>query len=88
MRHLLLNVTTLIVCFALLLAGNSLQFVVLGVRAGLEGFSVHAMGAITAAYFLGFAAGSLYCLNVIRAIGHIRTFARNRKPRCRGVLYF
>ncbi len=57
MRHLLLNVTTLIVCFALLLAGNSLQFVVLGVRAGLEGFSVYAMGAITAAYFLGFAFG-------------------------------
>lgn len=75
MRHLLLNVTTLIVCFALLLAGNSLQFVVLGVRAGLEGFSIHAMGAITAAYFLGFAVGSLYCLKVIRTIGHIRTFA-------------
>ena len=75
MRHLLLNVTTLIVCFALLLAGNSLQFVVLGVRAGLEGFSIYAMGAITAGYFLGFAVGSLYCLSLIRAIGHIRTFA-------------
>lgn len=75
MRHLLLNVTTLILSFALLLAGNSLQFVVLGVRAGMEGFSIHAMGLITAAYFLGFAFGSLRCLDLIRAIGHIRTFA-------------
>ena len=75
MRHLLLNVTTLILSFALLLAGNSLQFVVLGVRAGIEGFSIHAMGMITAAYFLGFAFGSLRCLDLIRSIGHIRTFA-------------
>ncbi len=75
MRYLLLNVTTLILSFALLLAGNSLQFVVLGVRAEMEGFSIHAMGMITAAYFLGFAFGSLRCLVLIRSIGHIRTFA-------------
>ena len=75
MRHVLLNVTTLILSFALLLAGNSLQFVVLGVRAGIEGFSVYSMGLITAAYFLGFAFGSLRSLDMIRAIGHIRTFA-------------
>ena len=75
MRSLLLSVTTLIASFALLLAGNSLQFVVLGVRAGMEGFSVNSMGLITAAYFLGFAVGSIRCLDLIRAIGHIRTFA-------------
>ncbi len=75
MRSLLLSVAALIVSFTTLLAGNSLQFVVLGLRADLEGFSVHAVGAITACYFIGYAVGSFVCPRIIDSAGHIRTFA-------------
>lgn len=75
MRSILLSVAALIVSFAMLLAGNSLQFVVLALRADLEGFAVQIMGWITAAYFIGFAVGSLFCVRLVRIAGHIRTFA-------------
>lgn len=75
MRSLVLSVTALILSFSMLLAGNGLQFVVLALRAGLEGFSVATLGLITAAYFTGFALGSLYCPRLVARSGHIRTFA-------------
>ena len=75
MRSLLLSVSALIVSFAALLAGNSLQFVVLGLRAEIEGFSVEAMGVITACYFVGFGLGSFLCPKIIDSAGHIRSFA-------------
>ncbi len=75
MRSLVLSVAALILSFSMLLAGNGLQFVVLALRAGLEAFPPEAMGWITAAYFAGFAIGSLYCPRLVAAAGHIRTFA-------------
>ncbi|MET4806652.1 MFS transporter [Limibacillus sp. MBR-115] len=75
MRMLLLSVMALIVSFALLLAGNSLQFVVLGLRADLEGFSLPTIGWISAAYFAGFGLGALLAPRVVWIAGHIRTFA-------------
>ena len=75
MRTLLLSVAALIASFAALLAGNSLQFVVLGLRAEIEGFSVEAMGVVTACYFIGFGLGSFVCPRIIDSAGHIRTFA-------------
>ena len=75
MRSLLLSVSALIVSFAALLAGNSLQFVVIGLRAEIEGFSVEAMGVVTACYFVGFGLGSFLCPKIIDSAGHIRTFA-------------
>lgn len=75
MRSLLLSVAALILSFSMLLAGNSLQFVVLALRGSLEGFSVQAMGWITAAYFGGFAVGSVFAVRLVGMAGHIRTFA-------------
>ena len=75
MRSLLLSVSALIISFAALLAGNSLQFVVLGLRAEIEGFSVEAMGLVTACYFVGFGLGSFVCPRIIDSAGHIRSFA-------------
>jgi len=75
MRDLLLSVAALILSFGLLLAGNSLQFTILGLRGTAEGFSVQEMGWIAAAYFGGFTIGSLLCPVVVSSAGHIRTFA-------------
>ncbi len=75
MRSLLLSVSVLVVSFGVLLAGNSLQFVALGLRSSLEGFSVGAVGAMTAAYFAGFCLGSLYIPGLVKRVGHVRSFA-------------
>lgn len=75
MRSLLILLGPLILCFGVLLAGSSLQFVLLGLRAPMEGISVAWMGFVSASYFAGFGIGSLYCPKLVRDIGHIRTFA-------------
>ena len=75
MRSLLISLAALIVSFTVLLAGNSLQFVVLGLRADIEGFSVEAMGVITACYFLGAGLGAYFGPRIVASAGHIRTFA-------------
>ncbi len=75
MSSLLLLLGPLILCFGILLAGSSLQFVLLGLRGPLEGISVTWMGFVSASYFAGFGIGSLYCPKLVREIGHIRTFA-------------
>ncbi|MDX1434217.1 MAG: MFS transporter [Gammaproteobacteria bacterium] len=75
MRQVLLSVAALIISTAVLLAGNSLQFVILGLRADAEGFSLTSIGAMTAAYYVGYAVGTLRAPELVAAIGHIRAFA-------------
>ena len=75
MSSLLLSLGALILSFGVLLAGSSLQFVLLGLRAPLEGIGVGWMGLVSAGYFAGFGIGSLYCPRLVQDIGHIRTFA-------------
>ncbi|MEO1193998.1 MAG: MFS transporter [Pseudomonadota bacterium] len=75
MYAVLLLLAPLILSFGVLLAGSSAQFVLLGLRAPIEGISVGWMGVISAAYFAGFGIGSLYCPKLVKEIGHIRTFA-------------
>ncbi|MBD3670802.1 MAG: MFS transporter [Gammaproteobacteria bacterium] len=47
----------------------------LGVRAGLEGFSATVIGLVMSAFSLGYIVGAYYCPRLIRDIGHIRSFA-------------
>ncbi|GAB5469645.1 MAG: MFS transporter [Rhodospirillales bacterium] len=75
MSAVLLLLGPLILSFGVLLAGSSLQFVLLGLRAPMEGISVGWMGLVSASYFAGFGIGSLVCPKLVREIGHIRTFA-------------
>lgn len=75
MGALLLSVSAIIASFAFLLAGNSLQSVVLGLRAGLEGFTPTVVGIMMAFYFMGFAVGSAIAPRVIARVGYIRAFA-------------
>ena len=75
MYGLLLTLGPLILSFGVLLAGSSLQIVLLGLRAPIEGISISWMGLVSATYFAGFGIGTLYGPRLIRNIGHIRTFA-------------
>jgi len=61
--------------FALLMLGNALQGVLVGVRSESEGFGVLTAGLIMAAYFAGFLFGSRYALFLLTTVGHIRVFA-------------
>ncbi|MEQ9812595.1 MAG: MFS transporter [Azospirillaceae bacterium] len=74
MRNALVSIAALITSLGVLLAGNSLQFVVLGLRATAEDFSFAIIGAMTAAYYIGYALGSLRAPHIVARIGHIRTF--------------
>ena len=75
MGALLMSVSAIIASFSFLLAGNSLQSVVLGLRAGVEGFSPVVVGIMMACYFGGFAVGSIVAPRVIARVGYIRAFA-------------
>lgn len=55
--------------------GNGLQGTLVAIRAGLEGFSEEAIGAIMSAYFVGYMIGSVIAPNFVQRVGHIRTFA-------------
>ena len=67
-------VAALLLSAAILLSGQGLQFTLLPVRASLEDFSTVAIGAMGAAYFLGFTVGCLKSGELLRRVGHIRVF--------------
>jgi len=65
----------LFVAIALLMMGNGLTSVTLGVRSSSEGFGLAETGAVMASFYLGFLAGSVYCIRMLARVGHIRLFA-------------
>ena len=60
---------------ALLMFGNGLQGTLIAWRATSDGFPPWQIGLITAAYYLGFAAGCFHLTHILNAIGHIRAFS-------------
>lgn len=75
MGKLLLSIAALIASVTILLAGNSLQFVILGLRAEAEGLPVSVVGAMTTGYYVGYGLGTLKAPRLVDVIGHIRAFA-------------
>lgn len=69
------SILSILLGVALLLAGAGLQITLLPLRAGTEGFSTVAIGAIGSAYYLGFVAGCVLGPFVILRAGHIRAFS-------------
>ena len=59
----------------LLMVGNGLQGTLLGLRAGIEGFTTFQISVIMSAYFMGFFGGSRLTPELIRRVGHVRVFA-------------
>lgn len=55
--------------------GNGLQGTLLGLRAGIEGFSVLTTGLIMSSYYVGLLIGSWKVPQFISSVGHIRVFA-------------
>ncbi|AYD00463.1 MFS transporter [Neorhizobium sp. NCHU2750] len=65
----------LLVTAGILIGGNGLQGTYIALRGTAEGFSPSVIGLIGAGYSVGFAIGCIYVARLLRAIGHIRTFA-------------
>ena len=75
MLLVLRNSWALLLGIMLLMVGNGLQGTLLGVRGEIEGFSTFEMSVVMSAYFAGFLIGSRMGSEMIRRVGHIRTFA-------------
>ncbi len=69
------TIAMLLLGLGTLLVGNGLLGTLLGIRARLEGFTNTAIGALMAAYFLGYVMGTFLVPALIRRVGHIRSFA-------------
>ena len=65
----------LFVGLGLMLTGAGLFATVAGIRSETEGFPTILIGLVTAAYYLGFLAGSRVTLRLLGSVGHIRVFA-------------
>ena len=68
-------------CWAILLGigcmmlANGLQGTLLGVRAGIEGFSTFTTGIMMSGYFVGMFIGSMLAPTLVNRVGHIRVFS-------------
>lgn len=69
------TIAVLLAGIGLLLVGNGLLAIQLALRAEAEGFSETVTGTVLGGYFVGLLVGTFVCPWVIRAVGHIRTFA-------------
>lgn len=74
-RATLLAAWGLFAALALLMLGNGLIGVLVGVRSEMEGFNTAVTGVIMAAYFAGFLVGSQVTPSIMARVGHIRVFA-------------
>ena len=71
----------IVACWAILLGigcmmlANGLQGTLLGVRAGIEGFSTFTTGIMMSGYFVGMFIGSMLAPMLVNRVGHIRVFS-------------
>jgi len=74
-KALLVPVAALLTGVALLLLGNGLFLTLVPLRADLEGFNAAWIGAIGAAYSVGFVVGCYLVPPLVERVGHIRVYA-------------
>ncbi|MDI6027673.1 MFS transporter [Corticibacterium sp. UT-5YL-CI-8] len=65
----------LLIAAGILLGGNGLQGTLIALRGAQEGFSPSLIGLTGTAYFLGFLLGCLTITRMMKAVGHVRSFA-------------
>jgi MFS family permease len=58
-----------------MMMANGLQGTLLGVRAGIEGFSTFTTGIMMSGYFIGVFIGSFVAPRLVQRVGHIRVFS-------------
>jgi MFS family permease len=69
------SITSLLMSHGLLLLGNGMISILLGLRSRMEGFSTEITGFVMAGYFVGLLIGAIYAARVVTSVGHIRAFA-------------
>lgn len=74
MKSTFAPVFALLISVSILLTGQGLQGTLLPVRASLEQFPTLAIGAMGAAYFIGFTVGCMRGGELVRRVGHVRVF--------------
>jgi MFS family permease len=74
MFHSLISSWTLFFGLAMIMIGNGLQLVLLGLRADQAGYSTLMTGVMMGGYFLGLFLGSLAVPKFLSRVGHIRIF--------------
>jgi len=58
-----------------MMIANGLQGTLLGIRAGIEGFSTFTTGIMMSGYFIGIFMGSFLAPYLVKRVGHIRVFS-------------
>ena len=59
---------------ALIMIGNGIQLILIGLRASAAGYSNLLTGIMMAGYFLGIFIGSIIVPRTLSEVGHVRTF--------------
>jgi len=72
----------------LMMIGNGLNGSLVGLRSGVEGFSIVVTGVIMAGYFAGFLLGPAAVVRMVPQVGHIRVFAGLASSASSAVLVF
>ncbi|REG82430.1 MFS transporter [Marinomonas pollencensis] len=75
MVQVLMTVWALLLGVVLIMLGNGMQFTLIGLRGGIEGFSSAELAIITSGYYVGFLLGARFSPALIRRVGHVRVFA-------------
>lgn len=69
------SISSLLLSYGLLMLGNGMVGILLGLRSRHEGFSTEVTGFVMAGFFVGMLAGAVLAVRVVAAVGHIRAFA-------------
>ncbi|MDC9701616.1 MAG: MFS transporter, partial [Alphaproteobacteria bacterium] len=75
MLRTIAKIWPLFFALSLLMIGNGLQGSLLGLRAGVEGFTTTVIGLLMSFYYAGFVASSFLTPRLVKEAGHIRVFA-------------
>ncbi|MBJ6126417.1 MFS transporter [Microvirga splendida] len=75
LRTTLPTLFALLLGYALMQVGNTLQGTLLSVRGSIEQFTPTEIGAVAAAFWVGIVIGSLWAGRVIHQVGHTRAFS-------------
>lgn len=75
MNQLFVPLASLLSGVGMLVVGTGLLFAVIGLQTLAADFPVLVTGLINSAYFAGFVVGTYACPEIIRRVGHIRSFA-------------
>ncbi len=69
------SIFSLLLSYGMLMMGNSMISILLGLRSRIEGFSTETTGFIMSGFFVGMLFGALFTVRIVSGVGHIRSFA-------------